>query len=466
MAIPIPHRVATPARGRAQLHQVTLFVVVAVVTGSVVGARATSLGAKPLAAMMLLVLLAVFGVRSVLPASAFAAMAILPMTLWNFGLPQAYVGIAPFRPSVTSAQAILVAFFAWALAAHAGVVSKVLRAFGPWLIWLAIGWILWWDAPTAPSGTLHLGMGAVALACGATMARLAKARRAVQWAALATVGLQVGVSLLGALGLSFVAFAVSNQTDLAGRAMGTLGHPNQLGKVCVLTIALFLAFLPRASTLVRRLLVMGVLVATVGIALAEARAAAAAAVACLFVWTLLRPSSDGVKSRRGFVLAGVLVIALLSGAAMTERFKEDPHGGARIELTGLALETIRADAVSGLGPNSYVFEVGKHDELTASGVPVHNAFLMLAAETGLPGAFLFFLPLWTRYRKLWRQRALASETGDWARASLALMPALVILGLTGWGLWLGGTYLLTMLVIGFLGSGADSSLEGNLEGAA
>ena len=53
---------------------------------------------------------------------------------------------------------------------------------------------------------------------------------------------------------------------------------------------------------------------------------------------------------------------------------------------------IREHPWAGVGPNSYVAIAGASDPLTASGVPVHNVLLLSAAELGIIGALLLWLP--------------------------------------------------------------------------
>jgi len=83
---------------------------------------------------------------------------------------------------------------------------------------------------------------------------------------------------------------------------------------------------------------------------------------------------------------------------ISNRFNEDDKGSAtsRLPLMELAIDMIRSAPLTGVGLNNYTevhhkydFGVDKITEYYP--VPVHNIFLMVAAEIGLPGLFFFVL---------------------------------------------------------------------------
>jgi len=89
---------------------------------------------------------------------------------------------------------------------------------------------------------------------------------------------------------------------------------------------------------------------------------------------------------------------------------------------------------SGLGLNQYVNVVGSYDPLVGSGVPVHNAFLLLVAETGYAAGTIFWLPLIVIAWKGWRARKSAGPTGVAARIAVASIPAVLLISYEGWSL--------------------------------
>ena len=112
-------------------------------------------------------------------------------------------------------------------------------------------------------------------------------------------------------------------------------------------------------------------------------------------------------------------------------------------------------------PNSYVAEVGRIDQLTKTGVPVHNMFLLTAGELGVPGAALLWTPVllvlgWAVYhtvRTRGRDRA--------ARILVSAVPGVFLIALTGWGLLQGPYFAIFLLVLGYFGAriGAPGQAE-------
>ncbi|MBN2415906.1 O-antigen ligase family protein [bacterium] len=108
------------------------------------------------------------------------------------------------------------------------------------------------------------------------------------------------------------------------------------------------------------------------------------------------------------VLMAVLITALLAGTEnpVRERLTADDRGSAssRLPLIVVALDMIKHHPLNGVGLNNYTevhhqydFGVDKITEYYP--VPVHNIFLMIAAEIGLPGLLFFLVFLFAVYRK-------------------------------------------------------------------
>jgi O-antigen ligase len=159
----------------------------------------------------------------------------------------------------------------------------------------------------------------------------------------------------------------------------------------------------------------------------------------------------GQRAPRGkrFGALGIAIVGLVASyPVLQRRFEEDPTGGGRSVLQEIGLQAVMDHPLVGVGPNSYVSVVGLSDALTASGVPVHNAFLLAAVEIGVIGAVALWLPvLWTFVRGF-RLRKQAGIVHAPAAAAAAFLIPFVISTFTGWGLLSDPLYGLLMLVMG------------------
>jgi hypothetical protein len=107
------------------------------------------------------------------------------------------------------------------------------------------------------------------------------------------------------------------------------------------------------------------------------------------------------------VAAGVLCFPF-AGSIYT-RLTEDDGGAAysRVPLIQVAAAMIEDNPVLGVGLNSYESAMRRYDE-TAEKItdgfdwPVHNIFLHMAAETGVPGLLLFLALICFALRQGWR----------------------------------------------------------------
>ncbi|MCD6117682.1 O-antigen ligase family protein [bacterium] len=101
-----------------------------------------------------------------------------------------------------------------------------------------------------------------------------------------------------------------------------------------------------------------------------------------------------------FLLIIVMAVTLIAGTAnpIKERLSENDKGSAyvRIPLMVVALSMIKANPIIGVGLNNYTFVHQNYDygvdKITSYyPVPVHNFFLQLTGEVGIPGLLFFLL---------------------------------------------------------------------------
>ncbi len=359
-----------------------------------------------------------------------------------------YVGIASAMPTYytfTLFGAVLL--LALALSDTRGV----LRGLRIWLPFIAAdiyaGQYLWPRDSLAASGQLQLLSGIACFVVGyaAVEANILKESDLPRlfYVVVCVEAATVAMSLLGH---PLLHAHGPQAADVAGRAIGTAGHPDQLAKLMLVGIGVMLSYRPQSSA-EARVQQLGLITSVGIIALTLGRAAFVGAVIGVVTYILLEPQRRIRRRHLGVALA-VAAAACASGAAFIGRFQHDPSQGVRTRLTAVALRAIHMRPWSGVGPNHYVDSVGRWDALTASGVPVHNVFLLSAAELGVVVAALLWLPIAVLVFRAIRNVRSDDRRGVAARATLALVPGLLLTGLTGWGLFQEPTFEVLGLVCG------------------
>jgi hypothetical protein len=341
---------------------------------------------------------------------------------------------------------IAVAVFAWRAPRDLG---RGLLLCTPFLVWLAV-LALWVWPPTAltASGLIAFGMGIAAFAVGVAAGRL---RAPLCWALAGVAWLQLVAVGLAAVGLPLRRVEGAQALDVLGRATGLTAHPGELSKVLFFCGLAVLA-LPQRSRLERWATWLTLGAVFVGVWLTQSRTVLVAVVVLVAGCVLLESVAAGRWQRRHLAVVGMTAaLGALSLPWLIARFSSDPGGGARGHVARVALDAIGQRPWAGLGPNGYVDVVGATDRLTQTGVPVHNMFLLTAAETGIPGALLFWAPvvavLVLAVVRAWRTRGADLP----ARVLVSATPGILLIGMTGWGLMQGPYLLLFLLVVGFFG---------------
>jgi hypothetical protein len=398
--------------------------------------------------------------RRALVAALVASLALVPLALFPRNSP-IYVGIATAEPTVYT-YTIGVSVVCVVLAAT--VWRQFLRTLLPWLPffgWLLVLGVFAWDpSPRSLSGMLQLTLGAATFAIGATAQRLDRRGSLLPWAFMVVAWLQLFAIGMAVIGLPLRRITGPQSLDILGRATGLTSHPGELAKVLFFCAVCTLA-LPQRTRRERwaAWLTLGAILA--GVSLSESRAVLAAVISMVVIFVLLELTA-GRWQRKHFVMIGIaLVLGAVSLPWLVQRFAADPNGGARDHVTQVAERVIREHPVAGVGPNSYVAVAGMFDRLTQTGVPVHNVFLLSAAELGVAGAVFLWLPIGlvagrATYR-VWRSRG--TDLG--ARVIVSALPGFLLISVTGWGLLEGQGFLMLCLVFGYFGAsiGADGPAE-------
>lgn len=379
------------------------------------------------------------------------ALALVPVALYPRHLP-IYAGIATVKPTVyTYTIGVLVT----GGVLLATVWRQFLGALLPWVpffVWLAVMGVFAWDpSPRSLSGMLHLCLGAVSFAIGVTARRLDRIGSVLPWTFAVAAWLQLIAIGLAVVGLPLRRISGPQAVDILGRATGLTSHPGELAKLMFFCAVCALA-LPQRTRGERWAfwLTLGAVLA--GMSLSESRSGVAAIVSAIVIFVLLDRVA-GRWQRQHFVMIGtVLLLALASLPWLVARFLADPSGGARGHVMQVAGRVIREHPLVGVGPNNYVAVAGTFDPLTRTGVPVHNIFLLSAAELGIVGAVLLWLPLGLiggrAIYRVWRSRGADTSL----RVVASALPGFLLLGMTGWGLLEGQGFIMLCLVFGYLGA--------------
>ncbi len=186
------------------------------------------------------------------------------------------------------------------------------------------------------------------------------------------------------------------------RLAGTLSHPNVLAMYLNLMLpwVIFLAAIER-RIVVRALLMVSILLAVIVEVWSGSRGAwigfGVAMGTGIFLWMRKSGRNPLIGLGVAAVLALVVFAGLFAGSTtFRDRLVEGDRGAAQVRfpLMDVATEMIKENPVLGVGLNNYTREMGKYDRTTSYIASryehsVHNTFLLLGAETGLPTLIIF-----------------------------------------------------------------------------
>ncbi|SIN60513.1 O-antigen ligase [Parasphingorhabdus marina DSM 22363] len=230
---------------------------------------------------------------------------------------------------------------------------------------------------------------------------------------LIIAGLVCGIALQAGV-------ATSQKLSGVVQASGTLGHQNLLGMVTHFVLYPSLALLLASNK--SKLPLLGVASALIVVASGASRATigfAGIGVVLLIGLSMIRkPSARKTRA----AIAGLLVLAIATPVALAsleQRFAISSAEGSSEERQAFerAAAMILADNPMGVGANQYVVVANTRGYSEEAGViwnyasrsaKVHNAYLLVAAETGYLGLVCFmlflFVPIFAALRFAWQNR--------------------------------------------------------------
>ncbi|GAB3753266.1 hypothetical protein GCM10027591_01660 [Zhihengliuella somnathii] len=266
--------------------------------------------------------------------------------------------------------------------------------------------------------------------------------------------LQLGVAMFQVVGTELPSWLTGTDRSLEeslGRVSGTVGHPANLAKLAFISAVFTLPFTLASSKRIRRWAWLVLLLGVVVSGLTISRANIAAHFLLIGLWVVTLPGPARFVTRI-FSAAALACAAALFIPPMLARFEVDEVGGLRPILLEAAWRQLSENLWLGTGPNAYISVVGAFDAATASGLPVHNAFLLYTAELGLVLAVLFYWPVLRLFvGSLRRMHNNATVLAAGKALALAL-PGYLMITLTGWSMMAGFNLISIMLLFGTFAS--------------
>lgn len=328
--------------------------------------------------------------------------------LWAYAL----IGLLPFTINAWQLDAALINWAGWPGYAKGAVITMldslalaiVITHPSPKRVTPLLGWLL-----------LYLGAAALSIVSSVTplassfyafqlvriviltvaVARIAADPEALRWVAY---GLVAGISIQAGM-------TIWQRAGGALQAAGTMGHQNLLGYMTHFVLLPFLAMLLGGER--SKLIKLGVICALIVIVAGASRGAvgfSGLGIGILFVLSLTRRTTPHKWRMLGFAALSLAVASPLAYVSLQERFvTQGTQSGAGEERRAFerAANAIWSDHPMGVGANMYIITANTQGYSRRAGVNwssgmstnVHNAYLLVAAETGWLGLFAYIAML-------------------------------------------------------------------------
>jgi len=187
--------------------------------------------------------------------------------------------------------------------------------------------------------------------------------------------------------------------DDSFRSSGTMGHSSNFAKLAALCLPLCLAFIYNIKNNIWRLCLGIVLVGgMVSLFLTVSRAGILSSlfgIIWIFIWIFRKTKSIKMIVPLIFIALSIGFALFLGGKRITDRMQNDYSSAmSRTQMYSVALNVIRNHPFIGVGLNNYILIASDYDRTpekisTSFPHPVHNIYLLYAAEMGIPAAIFF-----------------------------------------------------------------------------
>ena len=209
------------------------------------------------------------------------------------------------------------------------------------------------------------------------------------------------------LGLGFLGERQMSFHRTLSRVRGTLGYPNQFGAFIVMIIPVAFSLFVFTQRGMKKLFYgVTALFGLLALMLSFSRSAWAGlliATACfVFIMAKKRQMNIRLVIASGVVLAAIGVLIIAFWDLILLRFETGSDPKYRIRMIEIALPMIEENPLLGVGLYNYEFHSMSQFRFWH---PVHNDYLRLAAETGIPGFILFLGIIFFSLRQCVRMQA-------------------------------------------------------------
>jgi len=216
---------------------------------------------------------------------------------------------------------------------------------------------------------------------------------------------------------AFLADTPASVTRIAGYSSGLAGNPNDLALVLNLVLPLAVGLALGAATTTRRTLAFlaaAVLATGVVVTFSRAGFVALLAMALISLYRTFRrgrPGPAAAVALLGLVALPLLPSGYLARVASIADVESDPTGSAqkRWADSAAALRIVAGRPLLGTGLGMNILAL--NDERGSSWTAVHNVYLQLGVELGLPGLALFVALTGASLRAARRAQRTAREAG-------------------------------------------------------
>jgi O-antigen ligase len=208
----------------------------------------------------------------------------------------------------------------------------------------------------------------------------------------------------GSLGLGFLGERSMAFQKSLSRVRGTFRHPLQYSAFIIMLIPLaFSLFIFTAKSIKKTFYGVAALLALLALLLSWSRSAWASLLLAFGFFVLFLAKKRVLSARISialgtvFIAIGTIVVAFWDLIVL--RFETGSDPVHRIRMIEVAIPMITENPILGVGLFNYEFHSMAHFRFWQ---PVHNDYLRLAAETGIPGVLLFLIISFLVLRQGWK----------------------------------------------------------------